>query len=192
MNPKFQNPHLILLLSGFPSPKTERRGQSVQSHGFRSCRQLCSCLPSERASHCALSLSSLPCTCILLSICTSGLVLPAWQFLIRVYRFSMEWQVEPVNVGGEYFFFHLCHLHQLTPVISCCFRFNEPSRSAVLAVTQSMWEREITDYLWYYIMIIHVWKYHLCQAEFARRGLLKSYRDSICNKIYGTGSVAHW
>ena len=57
MNLKFQNPDLILLLSGFPGQKTERQGQSIQSHGFRSCRQFCSCLHSECGSHCSLSLS---------------------------------------------------------------------------------------------------------------------------------------
>lgn len=192
MNPKFQNPNLILLLSGFPGQKIERQGQSVQSHGFCSCRQFCSCLHSECASHCALFLSSLPCTCMLLSICTSWLVLPAWQSLIRGYRFSMEWQTEPVNVGGKYFFFCPCHLHQLTSVISCCFRFSEPSRSAVLAVTQSMSEREIIDYFWYYIMIIHASKYYLCQAVFAGNELFESYRENNCIKVHGTGSGAQW
>lgn len=96
------------------------------------------------------------------------------------------------ELGGKYFFFCPCHLHQLTSVTSCCFRFSEPSRSAMLAVTQSMSEREIIDYFWYYIMIIHASKYYLCQAVFAGNELLESYRENNCIKVHGTGSGAQW
>lgn len=99
-----------------------------------------------------------------ITVCPSCVTAP-----IRVHRFSMEWQPEPVDASEESSFCfgtEMCHF--------LLYWVQWATQTAVAVVTQDMSVREIRDLFWSYIMIIRILKYYLCEAMLSRHGLLAS------------------